>query len=927
MGKLDVTPSIVSTDIFPARPSFGTKGKPIVVWANYFRIHVKPVKLYKYTVSASERAKEGASDKKGKSGKASASKGTPKEVKGRKLHLAIQKALEQFRRNQPGLIVATEFKSNIFTLKQLNADNGIITVELPRSSEGDQFDTIDVKLEGSTEVPLAKLLEWLTKMDDAEPRQTYPKYPDAVDALNGILGTRARSDMDKIASFGSKFFPFGDREVIQALLVSSRPLVAARGYFQSTRLGTGRLLLNVNITHSVFKISGRLDEIFRKLDVQAFNGRVGWGAKKLTTLNKFLQKTRVMVTFKVNGGKMVQGQKTMQGIVVASALSRRRAQDHPPRATQNWEFPGPKNVEFWRLDDNGINGRYVSIYDHYREKYGKTLNDRLPVIQLGNVEKPVFFPAEYITIPAGQKVLARLTGEETTDMLRFACRTPFKNALSISTDSREILELDNSYLNDFGITVDKHLLAVHARILSVPTVKYRDTGKQTPMNGSWNMQNVKVYKSGPAIRRWSWVNILFDERSLPVDGSIVQEFGSFMRGKMGIGIDAPTRLAIDSISANNVKGQGPGSLRRYFELAKAQQITHVLVILSKVSQNDRDGVYNAVKAFGDCDYGIQTSCVVAFKFAKSDPGYFANVGLKWNLKGGGVNHKIQDETGVLKDGRTMIAGYDVTHPTNMMDSRRAVGAPSVAGLVASVDRDLGQWPSISWEQASRQEMLDNSLTNAFISRIQLWKKHNKGECPSRIIIFRDGVSEGQFSQVLDIELPLIREAMAKTCPKGQQPKLSIVVSVKRHQTRFFPTKPEEMTNSGNIKNGTVVDRGITQARYWDFFLTAHNALQGTARPAHYTVLLDEVFRYRGKAEAANELEKLTHELCYLFGRATKAVSICPPAYYADIVCERARAHRPEWFGGGDTASESSSATANTQNREVHENLKDTMYYI
>ena len=36
-------------------------------------------------------------------------------------------------------------------------------------------------------------------------------------------------------------------------------------------------------------------------------------------------------------------------------------------------------------------------------------------------------------------------------------------------------------------------------------------------------------------------------------------------------------------------------------------------------------------------------------------------------------------------------------------------------------------------------------------------------------------------------------------------------------------------------------------------------------------------------------------MCYLFGRATKAVSICPPAYYADLVCERARCYLSNLF--------------------------------
>lgn len=79
----------------------------------------------------------------------------------------------------------------------------------------------------------------------------------------------------------------------------------------------------------------------------------------------------------------------------------------------------------------------------------------------------------------------------------------------------------------------------------------------------------------------------------------------------------------------------------------------------------------------------------------------------------------------------------------------------------------------------------------------------------------------------------------------------------------------------------------------------HAAIQGTARPAHYFVIHDEIFRRSAgsqkKAAAGmmggNEedtLEQVTQSLCYVYGRSTRAVSICTPAYYADIVCERAR---------------------------------------
>jgi eukaryotic translation initiation factor 2C len=46
---------------------------------------------------------------------------------------------------------------------------------------------------------------------------------------------------------------------------------------------------------------------------------------------------------------------------------------------------------------------------------------------------------------------------------------------------------------------------------------------------------------------------------------------------------------------------------------------------------------------------------------------------------------------------------------------------------------------------------------------------------------------------------------------------------------------------------------------------------------------------------ADALEQLSYSICYLFGRATKAVSVCPLAYYADLVCERARCYLAQVF--------------------------------
>lgn len=74
-------------------------------------------------------------------------------------------------------------------------------------------------------------------------------------------------------------------------------------------------------------------------------------------------------------------------------------------------------------------------------------------------------------------------------------------------------------------------------------------------------------------------------------------------------------------------------------------------------------------------------------------------------------------------------------------------------------------------------------------------------------------------------------------------------------------------------------------------------------------------------------------MCYLFGRATKAVSVCPPTYYADLVCTRARCYMSDLFDPtrsaaptGSVAGESSGLVSESQ-ATVHPSIKDTMFYI
>jgi eukaryotic translation initiation factor 2C len=130
--------------------------------------------------------------------------------------------------------------------------------------------------------------------------------------------------------------------------------------------------------------------------------------------------------------------------------------------------------------------------------------------------------------------------------------------------------------------------------------------------------------------------------------------------------------------------------------------------------------------------------------------------------------------------------------------------------------------------------------------VNIYKK-NTNTYPVRVMYFRDGVAEGQFAKVKEMEVTAIKDAIAAL--SGHVPTVTAIVVRKRNHTRLFPKENEgDRGSRGNVHPGTVVDQEITHPRDFDFCmdtfvmrlmvdLVPHSSIQGTARPAHYCISL------------------------------------------------------------------------------------------
>lgn len=252
-------------------------------------------------------------------------------------------------------------------------------------------------------------------------------------------------------------------------------------------------------------------------------------------------------------------------------------------------------------------------------------------------------------------------------------------------------------------------------------------------------------------------------------------------------------------------------------LTSASERLSLLYIILPVKNTT---LYNHIKHICDVKTGLVNICSVGNKLVESGgrPQYFGNVALKFNLKGGGDNQLVEpSRLHFVPRGDTMIVGIDVTHP----DPNSSNWAPSIAAMVASINANLAQWPATSSVQRRRRQEMVDSLKDMLKRHLNLWKTEGRHTMfPRNILVYRDGVSEGQYQMVKDYELLLLRQACEEVYdPVGQErPRITVVVVTKRHHTRFGPTAEGKADGNGNCLAGTVTDRGITEAHQWDFWI-------------------------------------------------------------------------------------------------------------
>ncbi|XP_033125721.1 protein argonaute-2-like [Anneissia japonica] len=862
------TPPVVSSGPIASRPStqaltipkrrgYGTKGRPIDLYSNHFKVKFSNITIFQYDMTT-----------------------VPEKLPKKKLRDVFE---EMQQTNKQVFHVRCIFDSRkcMYSPEELRLPGNQLELNVQVQYEGSKPLNVKVTIKKVSTINLEELNQYLRGTMNFTPYVAFQA-------------------MDTIMRYGPamRFTPVGRSLFCEPRHDQARDfnlgggLELHKGFFQSMRPSSWKdykMSVNIDVSNTAFYKPGPVLEFMVEV-LGLRRDSVG------NPLKDFQRK---------------QFEKVIKGLQIE--VRREPSYKRKFRVIGVTERPAER-LTFPLTDEKGRTSECV-VARYFFDRYNIRLRySRLPCLHVGDPAKKTYIPIEMCHIVPNQHCRRKLTPMQTSNIYIFKTAIPAPDRLrEIQNWTREAAHHTDPNLKAFGISINPNLVKTPGRVLPPPAIKYREERSAQPNEGSWDMRG-KKFRNAVNVNVW---------------GIICFENERFCRSddldKMhSVLVDVSRKIGMPFEYAAFVKYEYPDT--NFVEMFKYYREKYPgLQLLFIVLPGKGNDIYGNIKKAGDSQVGIATQNIQAINAKKASPRTMENICLKINAKLGGINNIISNISPVMRD-PVLILGADVTHPSPG-DFHR----PSIAAVVGSTGKDAFKYNARVKVQAHRQEVIED--LSGMVRELLIKFREASNVPPKKIIMYRDGVSEGQFQQVLDHELIEIRKA-CMSLSENYKPGITFITVQKRHHTRLFcVNKQDECGRGRNVPAGTIVDKDITHPVNWDFFLCSHAGIQGTSRPAHYYVLWDD------NNFTQDQLEEFTNQMCYTYARCTRSTSIPSPAYYAHHAAFRARDilqsdSKDSDSGSAKTGTSSDSTPKITAEElikmndvvQIHMNQNSRMYY-
>lgn len=521
----------------------------------------------------------------------------------------------------------------------------------------------------------------------------------------------------------------------------------------------------------------------------------------------------------------------------------------------------------------------ISIYDHWLKKWGRLGYPDLPMVE---TTRGGIFPMEVCKLAPFQRFAYKLDPDQTAQMIKIAVSRPRIRKANIMNGVEDLAWDKDPYFKEYGVKVQKSMVVSKARLITNPEVHFGGGTKINPgVSGRWDLRGKKFIEPNPEpLVSWGFIGCgtndgyCIEKEALK---AFAQNFVRIYKGHGGRVIKDPyVQVYPYSIDYNDMCTQG------FTETGNNANACPQILFFVVSTRNSV--VYERLKKNMDCRLTLVSQMLLADHVRKNNAQYCSNVAMKVNAKLGGATCQatpIGQKAGLHSYFQvpTMILGMDVSHASP------GSSLPSKAAMTMSIDKAATKYCSAVQTNGYRVEIVQPQTMHQLFSGLMMHWMNDKFKCvPKHVYYFRDGVAEGQFNHVLDIEIKELKRMFHEA--KQEIPRFTVIVATKRHHIRFFP-KPNDPLAADKNENpvpGTLVERDATHPFHFDFYLSSHSAIQGTARPVHYSVILDEANC------PVDKLQQMIYHHCYQYARSTTPVSLHPAVYYSHLASLRAVAH-------------------------------------
>ncbi|KAL6425964.1 hypothetical protein ACFW04_008931 [Cataglyphis niger] len=496
------------------------------------------------------------------------------------------------------------------------------------------------------------------------------------------------------------------------------------------------------------------------------------------------------------------------------------------------------------------NGDKITYIDYYKKKYGIVIkNQRQPMLvtksktkdrQAAEAERVYLIPE-----------LCRATG--LTDFMR----ENYRLMASVATHTRlnpkaRIGKLMNfnqrlhrtdkivKELSEWNLQLDNKLLDIPARVLPNEQLRFGGNSYLTTSKGDWSKEmQTKSCLVSKQLR--DWIIIITDR-----DKSVLTNFINLLI-KVAKGIS----FCVEKPQEHIIRDDRPGTYSETLEQILSKKIPQLVFCVVSNNRSDR---YSAIKKKCCVDRPIPSQvCLIKTMTHRNVMSIATKIAIQMNCKLGGAPWCVD----IPLEGM-MVVGFDVCHDTT-------VKTKDFGAMVATLDKCMTRYFSATSAHANGEE-LSNDLSQHICKAAQAYYMTNRA-LPSRIVVYRDGVGEGQIPQVMEHEVVQIRKSLDVLYGGPNRYKMAFIIVTKRLNTRFF-------FNNDNPETGTVVDDVITSPIKYDFFIVSQHIRQGTISPTSYSVIYDNL------GLDADKIQRMTYKLTHMYYNCSNTVRVPAPCHYA-----------------------------------------------